>query len=441
MDCADGDCEHDWHYASARSTLGALERGRGIVAARLRDRPEDAGLVYECIGRDTRWNHFLDSREVYLARLVRELRLDLAPVVAQLRACGPLPPLSEPFDPDSDADMFDPPAGVLAVLALGGDEQARETLRDYVRSGARWTDALTIIARWWPVAWWDDLWRQAAARAGTVEATEFWPAEQPWRRWHGRDRRLDAAFDASVRERPVAAVAPRGNLAAYSEARLLNFLLDVSTDSGTLNLTLGTARHQGRQLQELLNLAERLGPPGLTGMFSVLLELGPQMAAILHIRTTETGRLPLRTFPDVSAGRKIAMLSDALERLDRDKDGDWCGYDLLTEQLAQTLAGTPPTAHRDAKDRLVRRLIHLTACSPHTYERASYLRSLILMDPEGAAEHLPIFLLDCEADVRLLAVRHAALTDDSRRRLVELRDDPVEHSHIKAAATERLQTP
>ena len=423
MDCADGDCEHDWHYAPVRSTLGALERGRGTAVIRLRDRPDDARLVYECISRDTRWNHYVDSREVYLARLVRELRLDLAPLAVQLHACGPLPPPSAPYDPEGDADTFALPAGVLAVLALGGDGQARETLRDYVSFGVRWPDALTTLARWWPVAWWDDLWHQAAARVGTVSVTEFRPAEQPWRRWRGRDRRLDAALDAAIRTRPVAAVAPGANLAAFSEARLLEFLQAISTDRGALNLALGTARHQGRQPRELLKLAQRLEPPGPSGLFGVLLEFGTRI-------------LPS---PATSSVRDVATLSDALDRLDGDKDADWCGYDVLTERLARILADTPPKSHGDAKDRLVRRLIRLTNGSPHTHERAGYLRSLIVLDPEGAAEHLPVHLLDCEAGVRLLAVQHTGLTDDARRRLAELRDDPMEHSDVKAAASRRLQ--
>lgn len=135
------------------------------------------------------------------------------------------------------------------------------------------------------------------------------------------------------------------------------------------------------------------------------------------------------------------MLSGALDLLDRDDDRDWCGYDVLTEHLAQILADTPPTAHPDAKDALIRRLIRLVAGTPHTYERAGHLRSLILLDPAGAAENLPVFLLDCEADVRLLAARHTALTDDARRRLADLSDDPVEHPHVRAAAAKRLRLP
>jgi hypothetical protein len=46
-------------------------------------------MVYQCTDRDTRWSRLDDSRYSYLARLVRDLRLDPAPLVAQLRACGP----------------------------------------------------------------------------------------------------------------------------------------------------------------------------------------------------------------------------------------------------------------------------------------------------------------------------------------------------------------
>ncbi|WP_143162524.1 hypothetical protein [Couchioplanes caeruleus] len=84
-------------------------------------------------------------------------------------------------------------------------------------------------------------------------------------------------------------------------------------------------------------------------------------------------------------------------------------------------------------------MIRPTTGSPHTYERASYLRSLLLLAPEEPRN--TIYLLDCEADVRLLAVRNTALTDDALRWLAELRDGLVEHSHLKAAATERLHTP
>ncbi|MDP9794454.1 hypothetical protein J2S43_002966 [Catenuloplanes nepalensis] len=52
----------------------------------------------------------------------------------------------------------------------------------------------------------------------------------------------------------------------------------------------------------------------------------------------------------------------------------------------------------------------LTVASPHSYERASCLRSLLLLDPECTTALLLIHLLDCEPEVRLLADRYAPLT-------------------------------
>lgn len=89
MSCEDGDCTHNWHYAPHRSLYGALELGRGIAVARLRHQKRQAELVYRCCARDTRWDWQVDSRCTYLARLLRDLRLDVAPLIVQLYACGP----------------------------------------------------------------------------------------------------------------------------------------------------------------------------------------------------------------------------------------------------------------------------------------------------------------------------------------------------------------
>jgi len=128
------------------------------------------------------------------------------------------------------------------------------------------------------------------------------------------------------------------------------------------------------------------------------------------------------------------VLLAALDRL----GDDWCGYDVLTEGLARILAGSPPATHADSRAMLVRRLRQLTAASPHSYERASYLRSLLLLDTQRTTALLPIHLLDCEPQVRLLATQHTPLTGDAHRWLTELRDDPIEQEEIRGAAAERL---
>ncbi|WP_432981434.1 hypothetical protein [Dactylosporangium sp. CA-233914] len=78
------------------------------------------------------------------------------------------------------------------------------------------------------------------------------------------------------------------------------------------------------------------------------------------------------------------------------------------------------------------------AASPHSYERASYLRSLLQLDLAGTTGMLPRFLLDCEPTVRLLATRHTPLTDHARRWLTELRDDPIEDDEVRTAAAQRI---
>ncbi|MFJ6198259.1 hypothetical protein [Micromonospora sp. NPDC092111] len=75
--------------------------------------------------------------------------------------------------------------------------------------------------------------------------------------------------------------------------------------------------------------------------------------------------------------------------------------------------------------------------SSHTAERASHLRSLMLLDEERTTAILPIHLLDCEPSVRLLAATHAPLTDEAPSWLTGPRDDPIEEPEIRLVAAHR----
>jgi hypothetical protein len=79
--------------------------------------------------------------------------------------------------------------------------------------------------------------------------------------------------------------------------------------------------------------------------------------------------------------------------------------------------------------------------TPHSYERASYLTALLAIDPDHATPLLERGLFDCEADVRLFAVRNVRrgrrLAD---RRLAYLRDDPLESDELRGAAAACLAT-
>jgi len=125
--------------------------------------PAASDLVWECLRRDYRWDWQVDDRYVYLARLVRDLRLDMAGLDRQLRACGPRGSYDEP-DPHDVDNQFGLAEGVLTTLALSGDADARTLLRDYVRDGVRWAETLATISYDWPQDWWDDLREVAAER-------------------------------------------------------------------------------------------------------------------------------------------------------------------------------------------------------------------------------------------------------------------------------------
>jgi hypothetical protein len=106
-----------------------------------------------------------------------------------------------------------------------------------------------------------------------------------------------------------------------------------------------------------------------------------------------------------------------------------CGYDDLAEGLARI--GGPAAAM------VVPRLRRLWF-SPHSYERPSYLRARMTLDPDGADRWLTEGLRDCESQVRLLAARHAPLNDLTFNGLRYLRDDPIEEDDVRAAAAARL---
>lgn len=99
---------HADRYAPATTLPGLLQRGRGLGALMAAEDPAAAaGLVYGCIRREWRWDARADDRDLYLARLVRDLELPLGPVEELLAG---------------DGDTRARAAGVLELLASGGPE-------------------------------------------------------------------------------------------------------------------------------------------------------------------------------------------------------------------------------------------------------------------------------------------------------------------------------
>ncbi|MFJ9774879.1 hypothetical protein ACIRVF_27145 [Kitasatospora sp. NPDC101157] len=118
--------ERRYEYAPAGTLPGLLQRGRGLGALMAAEDPGAAAeLVYGCIRWEWRWDSQADARDVYLARLVRDLELPLGPVIEVL---------------SGGEAARGRAVRVLELLALSGSVEAREALGASVggeREGAR----------------------------------------------------------------------------------------------------------------------------------------------------------------------------------------------------------------------------------------------------------------------------------------------------------------
>ncbi|NUO55429.1 MAG: hypothetical protein HOV78_02135 [Hamadaea sp.] len=412
-----------WRYDPSRTFRGRMQRGLGVAVHRARVDPDAPDVVYECLRRDYRWDWQVDDRLVYLARLVRDLRLDLTPLIDQLRASGP-----------NDDNQFDLAMGVLEALGRAGNDEARSTLRAYVKDGVRWIEVLRAVADEWPSDWWDDLWELAAARLSPADADEIFADSAPWSSWAGRDARLDAACDA-VRRRVADARANRLCFSHTATSDLIAKLLSRSVDRSVKIPVLAELRRRDPD-PHLLEVAARVRDLDLPFLGGALRRLGAvavpaarEWAADPEHPLCWTGQRILAGYGDAD---DVPALFTALDQLEAEPG--WCGFDDITSGLTRLLDAEPGPG----RDRLARTLNRLLRSSPHSYERASYLTSLLILDPEETTRLLPVCLLDCEPGVRLIAAQHAPLTDDTVKWLTELAGDPMEEDGVRDAAAARL---
>lgn len=436
MRCDDEDCHHDWHYDAPRTFRGRMQRGLGVAVPRARVDPDAAPVVYECLRRDFRWDWQVDHRVVYLARLVRDLSLDLTPLIDQLRACGPRKHHTE-LDPTDDSNQFGLAMGVLETLALAGDYRAREALRAYVRDGVRWIDVLESIGPAWAAEWCNDLFEVAATRLRPSDADEIFADGKPWALWTGRDAKVDAVLDAA-RRRTTSARVFAAQAKSFSDANtsdLLAKLLSTSADLPTRRAVMVELRRRDPD-PRLLEVAARVRDLELPFIGRELRRLGAVAGPAARGWAADPDH-PLcwtgqRILADHGDAEDVPALLAALDQLDA--GAGWCGFDDITAGLTRLLEGEAGSA----RDRLVRTLHRLLRGSPHSYERASYLASLLQLEPAETTRILPVCLLDCEPGVRRIAVQHAPLTDDAVTWLTELAGDLIEEQDVRDAAAARL---
>jgi len=285
-------------------------------------------------------------------------------------------------------------------------------VRRYVIDGPRWQEVLETVARQWPAEQWDDL---LPAVRDRIDGPVFGP---PWDRWATHDPAVPLAAPWQRPPNPLAGVPDES-------------LLDVLRDPDRSAEHRAVLREFGRRppVPELLDVVEGLEAGHLQHA------LAPLGAGVLPAarrwaraggRWCWDGFLLVAKHGDES---DVPLLLDGIAWLGS-RAGDRCGYDRLVAGLARI--GGPGTA---GVPKLVRRLW----LTPHSYERASYLRAHLALDREGAEYGLREGLWDCEEDVRLLAARHVSLSPRVRERLTYLRDDPIETPEVRGAAAARLE--
>ncbi|MEU7905489.1 hypothetical protein [Actinoplanes sp. NPDC049118] len=337
-----------WHYASPDTVAGALQRGLGRGAHRAMSAPAAPDPVTDCLRRDYRWDWQVDERDVYLARLVRDLRMPIAPIVARLHD-------APPADSDDDNE-FAVALGVLEVLGRAGVDGAVDGVRRYIRDGDRRIDALETVSRTWPVPWWDDLYPAITGRIGALTEYEALWLSPPWTVWADRDERIAAAV-RSAKRRP----GPQRPFAEEPTGALLSLLrrADRADDWRPALRELRRRRPEPGLLDLVEDLAGDRAAGPLNGVVDSLGALAVP-AARRWIRTAEhplawAGLRLLAAHGDVTDAPALVAGLDWLDA----RPGDRCGYGHLACGLARiggpaAAAALPPPAPPVVQPALVR---------------------------------------------------------------------------------------
>ncbi|MGW6869364.1 hypothetical protein [Streptomyces sp. NPDC054901] len=391
-------------YARHDTLEGLLQRGRGLGAQHAVYEPEAAApFVYDGIHRDWKWDYQTDTRYLYQARLIHDLKLSPTPVVDQLRG---------------DDEESSRAANVLERLALAGSKEAREGLRAYVRDGKDWVSVLESIADGWPAEWWEDLGDVARSRIAGEEDLPW--SFEPWSRF---------GIEVPGRRFP-----PRPSLDGLSDEQLLALLAANGTEFNTKTdalRALGGREPAGGLIPLVPSLGTPDGRRSLPMLRRAVDRLGalavPAARAWAVDRREWLAQLGADVLSDHPGPEALPGL--VTEIAEQWQARAWCGPDTTARRLA--LFGPEAT---DAVPVLWRFWRH----TPHSYERADYLMALAAIDPSGLDDAYTESLWDCEERARLLGIASAPRHPQTLHRLAVLRDDPMETPEVRAAAEARL---
>lgn len=417
---------------------GQLQRGRGSAARKAVVTPGAGDLVYDCIRRDPRWDHLIESRGLYYARLIIDLELPVRPLADHLFA---------PVDQiDDDEWRTSLTLNVLADLVRLSRRDAAEPLRRYAGEGWNWYEALDVMVALGDLDLASGLDEVAVSRCDDDDLLGLVLNDVPLIEiWAARHRRIAEALElrkarqAAVRQRRRRAIpADRSDADLLRQARGLTTTGDSPGSAGSADDV------AERGLTAIIELGRRRSP--------LLLDLAEELLPVRPHRCRGVVFRALRDLGPIAVPRARIWAAD-------DRGHSHVGIGILarhgTEQdipallaaLRQALADQDWAAAARPVEGLGR--LHARAAVPllratwpatgYSYLRPRLLAAIHAGDPEAVRPYAREALWDCEEQARRCAAGLAPMEAETALRLRRLRGDTAEEAAVRAAAARRLR--
>jgi hypothetical protein len=411
----------------ANTLHGQLQRGLGRAARRAAGRPGTGEFVYDCIRRDPRWDHQVESRSLFYARLIVDLELSACPIADHL---------ADPADSiDDDPWRASLAIDVLADLLRLSRREVAAPLRRYAEEGTHWFDALHALTEFGDPTLATGLDEVAVDRCDDDDL--HWLVIEPdnavIRDWAERQPRIALAVaelqtgDRLAGDRQ----GPHGTRRLDSSGRSTAELLEQARSSGdsavAAILELGRRRNPA-----LLDLAEELLPrrPGRArgAVCRAIRDLGALALPRARIWTATPSccfDIGIDVLARHGTTQDVPTLLDDLETALAERN--WGAAASPAEGLGRLRSGAA-----------VPLLDTAWAESEYSYLRPRLLTALARTAPHTAESYAAEGLWDCEEDVRRMSIVMAPPSDQNLLRMRRLRGCTAEEPEVRAAAVARL---
>lgn len=414
----------DVQVAPPDTVLGQLQRGRGSGARAVEHDPNSAvDLVAHCVANDPRWDHQVEERDLYYARLMLDHGWPVHQAEAHLFSAAD-------FE-GQDEWRTGLTIHVLALLADAGRADALAVLRRYAVEGWNWRWALDSLAGLDDPAATAGLDEPILSRLDDAELARAVDTDRIWREWAEIHPRVRAAMSelGDTRDRWQRANAdPDWTAMARDE-----LIASVRSRSGNPRLA---AVELGRRVDRVLfELAEEVLPhPGgaRAGVIRSLLRWPTDdvlpLARHWCAERTDCRHDGVRILSERGSGYDAHYLLDYLQEcLD---EGAWSA-------MCSAIDGVGRLQTRAAEPHLLR----IWEATQYSYGRRCAFDALRNLGSDALEEIATEGLWDCESDVRLGAIATGPSSVITRGRIARLAADQLEDDSVRAAAQARRSQP